>query len=114
MSARDVVGIERRAGWVVATWHGEIDMANTRAIERYTLDAVQNVDTGLIVDVSALIYMDSAGIRSLISLRRLLEERRQTLRLVVAEQSMIRRALEIGGVTVAVPTYGSIDEATSA
>lgn len=100
-------------GWLVARWSGEIDMSNNSSIERATLDAVDNGHTAIVVDLSDVTYVDSAGIHSLVSMQHLLHERQQELLLVVPESSLLRRALQIGGVMAAIRTFPSLAAAHS-
>ncbi len=92
----------------MASWRGEIDMTNARTLEHETLGALRNSDLGLTVDLSEVEYIDSAGIRSLLTMRRLLQERQQQLHLVIPEESLINKALEVGGVVSAIPVHRSI------
>lgn len=104
----EAADIEREGDWLVAAWRGEIDMSNARTLERKTLEALLNSDTGLTVDLSGAEYIDSAGIRSLLTIMRLLQERQQQLHLVIPEHSVINKALEVGGVVAVIPVHRSI------
>ena len=77
MSARRAVDVVRDGDWLVAAWHGEIDMTNAEALEEHTLGYVRNTDAGLTVDLTGVSYLDSAGIRSLVAIRLLLADRQQ-------------------------------------
>jgi anti-anti-sigma factor len=104
----EAADIAREGEWLIAAWHGEIDMSNARTLEHETLEALRNSDVGLTVDLSEVGYIDSAGIRSLLTIRRLLQERQQQLHLVIPEDSVINKALEVGGVVSAIPVHRSI------
>lgn len=103
--------IVRDQDWIVAHWRGDIDMTNAQSIERELLDELRNSDIGLIVDLSSVSYVDSAGIRSLLNLRRLLGQRQQKLLLVLPAGSVLTKALEVGGVASVLPPHASLEAA---
>lgn len=112
MTDEDVVASLQRDGhWVNAAWSGDIDMANAAGLEQSALAAMLNSDNGLTVDLGLVTYLDSAGIRSLLNMRRLLEDRQQRLLLVVPSDSVLRKALEIGGVIAVIPVYSTVESA---
>jgi anti-anti-sigma factor len=108
------VDLVREGDWLVAGWRGEIDAAGTGALEQETLDAVRSTDAGMTVDLSGVSYIDSAGIHTLVTMRRLLAARQQRLLLVVPEGSVLNRALEVGGVPAVIPLYRSLEAARGA
>lgn len=108
-----MVTVTRDGDWPVVTWSGDVDISNVAAFEYRTLGAVQNTDAGLTVDLSAVHYVDSAGIRSLLNMRRLLEDRQLRMFLVIPSGSVLTRALEIGGVVAVIPIYRSPEAAQS-
>jgi anti-anti-sigma factor len=50
---------------------------------------------GLVLDLTGVGYLDSAGIQVIFALRESLEERGQEMRLVVPEDSIISKTLEL-------------------
>jgi anti-sigma B factor antagonist len=84
---------------VVARLTGEIDLSNAAGIERAIAEAIPNQALALILDVSALDYLDSAGIHLVYKLRNLLRARGQALRLVVPVASPSNDALRLAGVS---------------
>lgn len=111
MSGEVAAGIQRDGRWVNATWDGDVDMSNATGLEQAALGAMFNSDDGLTIDLGLVTYLDSAGIRSLLNMRRLLEDRQQRLLLVVPSDSVLRKALEIGGVIAVIPVYSTIESA---
>lgn len=81
---------------------GEIDISNAAHLARAIKDSVSNLDHELILDLSRVTYVDSAGIRVLFELARRLKDHQQRLVLVVPEGSGIRRSLTLGGLLLAV------------
>ncbi|HEU5004248.1 MAG TPA: STAS domain-containing protein [Actinomycetota bacterium] len=101
-------------GWVVARWSGEIDMVNADDVGREALGGVANSDEGLVVDLSQVTYLDSAGIRTVVRLSRLLRQRQQLFSLVVPERSVLRSSLVVGGIPGMISTFRTLSEARAA
>lgn len=85
---------------LLARLSGEIDLSNSRDLERMIEDAVPNTALGLVLDLSDLTYVDSAGIRLLLTLASRLQWRGQRLALVAPDDSRIRRVLSLAGAEV--------------
>ena len=81
--------------FVIARLKGEIDMTSAPGIRAMLARAVPNAAVGLVVDLSAVSYLDSAGMRLLFDVKRDLQHHRQRLRLVVPEDAPIQRTVEI-------------------
>ena len=95
------------AAWPVARLSGDIDLSNVDHLAKGLDAAVANHALGLVVDLSAVTYIDSTGVRLLFRLARRLRDRQQALHLVVPEGAKIRRILELSGlqaVAVTTPT----------
>ena len=96
---------------VVARLTGEVDLSNAQGIEGAIAEATPNHAVALILDVSALDYLDSAGIHLIYKLREKLRARGQTLRLVIPAQSPANDALRLAGVSQAVDTAQTLEAA---
>jgi anti-anti-sigma factor len=83
---------------VVGVLSGEVDLSNAADLEREIAEAVPNSAGGLVLDLSALTYIDSSGIRLLLSLAGSLRWRGQELVLAVPEGSRCRRVLTLAGI----------------
>ena len=105
------VRIERQDGIVVAALTGEVDMSNATSVRQRIADFVLPADDAVIVDVSELAFMDSAGLHALIELGTILDERRQQLLICVPRTSQIARAIEIVGLPHAVSVHADLTEA---
>ena len=81
---------------------GEIDISNAAHLARALKGAVSNLDHELILDLSRVTYVDSAGIRVLFEIARRLKDHQQQLVLVVPESSGVHRSLTLGGLLHAV------------
>lgn len=108
------VRFEREAAIVIATLTGEVDMSNATSIRQQIGGSVTPDDDALVVDLSELAFMDSAGLHSLVELGTVLDERRQQLLLCVPKGSTMERAVEIIGLPRAVSVHSSRDEAIEA
>jgi anti-sigma B factor antagonist len=89
------IGVED--GIVIAGLTGEIDLSNATEITDALLGGVPNEALGLVIDLSNVSYLDSAGVRMLAELNHRLGWRAQALRVVAPETSRSRRVLVIAG-----------------
>ena len=96
---------------VVARLTGEIDLSNADGIQRAIAEATPNHALALILDVSALDYLDSAGIHLIYKLREKLRARGQLLRLVVPAASPSNDALRLAGVSQSVEVAETVEAA---
>jgi anti-sigma B factor antagonist len=87
---------------VVAALEGEIDMSNAAELGQAVGRAVSNQALGLVLDLTDVAYVDSAGIHVIYDLRDRLSVRGQGMRLVVTPQSPIVESLRLAGVLGAV------------
>jgi anti-anti-sigma factor len=105
----DVELIARDGVWI-ASIRGEIDLSNADSTLRKLVEVVDEDSDGLIVDLSGLDYLDSAGVRLLFRLDRAVSESGGSLRAVVPQSAQIRRVLELANVESTLP----LDETTEA
>jgi anti-anti-sigma factor len=96
---------------IVARVTGEIDLSNAESIENAIAEATPNHALALILDVSALNYLDSAGIHLVYKLREKLRARGQTLRLVIPADSPANDALRLAGVSRNIDTAETLEAA---
>lgn len=99
---------------IVARLTGELDLSNAEGIGASVADMASNHAAGLILDLSALDYLDSAGIHLVYRLREQLRVRSQSLALVIPPQSPAADALRLGGVTLHVPVHARLRDALAA
>ena len=86
---------------------GEIDMDNARQVETGILGAISNQLTGVTLDLSGIEYIDSAGLRVLFALGARLTTLQIGLRLLVPEQSPVRRVIDLSGMAGTIPVHPS-------
>jgi anti-anti-sigma factor len=80
---------------------GEIDLSNAAVVERQILDAIPNRLDEVVLDLSGLEYIDSAGLRLLFTLGMRLTTLQIAVVLIVPTDSPVRRMIEIAGVAEA-------------
>ena len=100
-------------GVVVATLSGEIDLSNAAHITRAVVDGVPNEAVGLVMDLSDVAYLDSAGVRMLAELERRLGWRSQAFRVVAPEGSRTRKVLSIAGLDGLLVLATSVEAASA-
>ncbi len=86
---------------------GEIDSSNAAEIGDRLRATISNQGMAMVVDLTPTTYIDSAGLNALFRLGLELDERQQTLHLVVASGSPIERMLKIVGLDRAIPTFAT-------
>jgi anti-anti-sigma factor len=93
-----LVEIERSEhdGVRVVTVTGELDISNVAALEDATFD-LPNDALGIVLDLCAATYIDSATLGLMFKLQRSLQRRGQILRVACAPGSSPQRVLELTG-----------------
>jgi anti-anti-sigma factor len=107
------LSLARTNGVVVATLSGEIDLSNAAHITRAVVDGVPNEAVGLVMDLSDVAYLDSAGVRMLAELERRLGWRSQAFRVVAPEGSRTRKVLSIAGLDGLLVLATSVEAASA-
>jgi anti-anti-sigma factor len=103
-----------RDGTAVARLEGEIDASNVDDIGDRLRSMVTNREFSLVIDLSGIVYIDSAGINLMFRLGEELRGRQQRLAIVVREGSPIARMLSLTALDRAVPTFPTLDAALGA
>jgi len=96
---------------VVGFLSGEIDLSNAKELESQIENAVPNTALGMVLDLSELRYLDSSGIRLLLSLAGRLRWRGQELVLAAPPESRCRRVLSLAGIESTVLLEATVDAA---
>jgi anti-anti-sigma factor len=92
------IAFETVEGVVVARLEGEVDMSNAAELGAAITARIPSEARGLILDLDAVGYVDSAGIHVLFELRERLARRGQEVRLALAADAPVATALEYAGV----------------
>jgi anti-sigma B factor antagonist len=96
---------------VVASLRGEIDMSNAGEIGETIGRALTNDAMALVLDLTAVEYVDSAGIHVIYELHERLRTRGQDIRVVIAPDALIAEALRLADVPRAVGAEESVEAA---
>jgi anti-anti-sigma factor len=110
MSLADVqITLERHA--LIARLSGEIDMSNAEEMGATVIGATPTESSGVILDLSAVEYMDSAGIYVVYGIRASLQARGQSLILVIPAEAPVHDALRLSGAERPGEIAETVDEA---
>jgi len=82
---------------LVAHVIGEIDISNAEEMGATVIGATPGEARGVVLDLSAVDYLDSAGIYVIYGMRSSLQARGQTLILVIPPRSPVHDALRLAG-----------------
>jgi anti-anti-sigma factor len=99
---------------LVAQLTGQIDLSNADDLARVMQEAAPNDALGIIVDLTEVAYLDSAGIRLIYQLRESFRARGQKLELIIAEGSPVGDALRLSGVKPHALIFASVEDALMA
>ena len=102
---------QRLDGQVVLSVHGEIDLENAGRARERIVRAVPSGAQGIVLDLTNVSHLDSAGVRLLFDLARRLHERRQELAVVAPSQSLLRDDLAVVSLDRVAAVAETLDEA---
>lgn len=95
----------------VVTVAGEVDVSNAESIGDEALAGLPNAAFGMVMDLTLLRYVDSAGIAVVFEMAERLLRRGQSLALVVPGSSPIRRSLEVTRIDEIAPIEPTLEAA---
>lgn len=101
-------------GVLVARVEGEVDLSNVESVRATLVGAVSHDTELLVLDLTSTTYLDSTGVRLLFELAARLQNRRQQLRLVVADGALVARVVELTQLDQRVPVDRSVADALAA
>jgi anti-anti-sigma factor len=108
------LALERAGDVPVARLHGEIDLVHKAQLGAALAAAVQPRDRGLVLDLTPVAYLDSAGVHLVHELALALGQRGQSLRVVAAPGATVVRVLELVDLERTVPVDVSVQAAVAA
>jgi anti-sigma B factor antagonist len=108
------ITVERRDGAQVAAITGEVDVASVGDVKHALLRALDNQSLGLVLDLTAARYLDSAAVGLLFELAERLRRHGQQLRLVVPDDALMRKTLLLTGVDRVAAVDADLDVALGA
>jgi stage II sporulation protein AA (anti-sigma F factor antagonist) len=91
------ITFEEESAVLVVRISGEVDLSNASVLERAIVEAVPNTLLGMVVDLSGVGYLDSAGVRMLANLAERFRWRQQQLRVAAPDGSRVRAVLSMAG-----------------
>lgn len=111
MNEQARITFEEEDAVLVVRISGEIDISNASELERAIAEAVPNTVLGMVVDLSGVRYLDSAGVRMLADLAERLGWRQQLLRIAAPDGSRVRAVLSMAGAEDLAPLDPTADVA---
>ena len=102
---------QRLDGQVVLSVHGEIDLENAGRARERIVRAVPSGAQGIVLDLTNVSHLDSAGVRLLFDLAARLDERRHDLAIVVARDSLLREVVDVVRLDRVATVVDTVDEA---
>jgi anti-anti-sigma factor len=108
------IDVEDRDGVHVARIDGEVDLSNVVDVGDALASAIGPDAIGLVLDMTGVRHIDSAGVRMLFDLRRRLGQRRQELALAVPAKARIHDVLDLAAVGTTVPLFDDVAAAVQA
>lgn len=93
--------------------HGEIDLSNADSIAQTIFSSIPNSSAGLVVDLSNVRYLDSAGVNLLFHVFDRLRQRQQQVRLVVPVDNVLQDIILASQISAIIPVYPSLEEAAA-
>ena len=103
------VQLSFREGAVIARITGEVDMSNATELREAITDHTPNDALGVVLDLTSVEYVDSAGIAMIYRLGEGLRTRGQALRVVIPPESAAADSLRLAGVERYVDAVDGID-----
>jgi anti-sigma B factor antagonist len=99
------------AGLIVVSPAGELDLSNGEAFSEAIAVARAKGATALVLDLTALTFMDSSGLRILLDAWNESQLADRKLTLVVRKDGLVRRVLEISGCDGVFPIVDQLADA---
>jgi anti-sigma B factor antagonist len=90
---------------------GDVDMSNGPELAAAIMQATSNHALGVVLDLSEVDYLDSAGIHLIYRLRESLRVRGQELAIVIPKSSPVNDALRLAGLERFVEGFETPDDA---
>lgn len=103
-SGRDLLTIDRREenGSVILGLHGEVDLLTAPLLRQELKDAAQSSSRRIVLDLAALDFIDSTGIRALLEARGCADSNAHAL-VLTNVPTYVRRLFRITGIDAQIP-----------
>lgn len=90
---------------------GRLDMEGTDSVSARLMELVEAPKKGVVVDLSAVRFLASVGIRVLIASAKAVQQRGGKMAVVVSPGSMVAMSLEATGVNALIPVFSDSRDA---
>lgn len=94
----------------VCVLRGELDASNVDRVLEFIITSVDRDAPGVVLDLTGLSFLDSAGVRILFEISGRLRTHRQELRLVASSDGIVHRVLTLTALGDFVPVDLTVDE----
>lgn len=102
--------VRAESSYTLVTLAGESDATTRQSLRDFLESEVSKDVRRLIIDLSGLRFMDSAGVHVLVDVRAMLLDRGGEL-LLVAPQPVVARVMNLAGADRLIPVYADLDAA---
>jgi anti-anti-sigma factor len=96
------------------TIFGRLDMEGTDSVSAQIMELVKAPIKGVVINLTAVKFLASVGIRALVASAKAVEQRGGKLVLVVASGSSVAMSLEATGIDTLIPVFTDGEEADKA
>lgn len=107
------ISTEHHDRTVVVAVGGEIDLGTAGQLRDHLTESIRDGAHDVVLDLSAVTFMDSTGLQVLIATQRRLDPLGGTLRLV-GLRSGVAKVLKVTGLDESFPAYETVDQALAA
>jgi anti-sigma B factor antagonist len=109
----DPAGVEliRNGTVIVARMPVEVEISQAPSLRGQLMQAVENRDLGLVIDMTATEYLDSSGVNMLFELGELLEARQLRMAIVMPQGGLVERVVSIVDLGSAMPIHRDVESA---
>jgi anti-anti-sigma factor len=109
----DPAGVDliRNGRVIVARMPVEVEITQTPSLRGQLVQAVENRDLGLVIDLTATRYLDSSGVNMLFELGEGLAARQLRMAVVIPEGGLVERVVSIVDLGSAMPIHRDAESA---
>jgi len=101
---------QKHENGLVVSVKGRVDGVSAPPFEKKLMEFIDSGDTTLIIDCSNLIYLTSAGLRSILMVAKTLKNKDGALK-VAALIDVVKNVYEISGFSAIIPTFDTVEAA---
>ena len=98
-------------GFPLVRVSGQVDLHNVHEFEKAMRTGIEREAKALIVDLTGISYLDSAGLSALVAAYKMLESRGAGLYIVASsDQPGVWRVLDVSRLNTFIPVHNTVDE----